>query len=455
MALFKIGTACLNSTRLSGMDSDLIDINTSAETWLEVKGTKVTVIGPDGRVATAARSIDGKGGLAREIRKIKASHDPNQRDNPVTNDYFAQTRWREGVKFGRTLVRTLQAIGIIAVKRVIACLPFGLHRMTTPNWMLQLPRRVRLLWHGTNGEERRNARLQESRQRREVQQRRAESDQLFRERAERTRLAGAASSTAVAPSYQDASGLTRRDRALSPPSSLLTPWQRFFSHDFPEDDDDEWQDEDGDERGEPGMDADAEYWQALGAGSQLAHSLGQDDEGEDDEDGDDGDGDEGEDGALDISSELLTLANVEFEEEGGHEPYARVLMAHLAHRSQGVLTRRGYQQLVGGHSRAEQEAQQLIDVIRQRRRRSSSPSGQDLTDRDRMRLCVICYIEDRTIICWPCKCMALCEGCREAMVARPPPRSHLGHNGANSTNPTHNCPTCRTPVIGFSRIFVP
>jgi hypothetical protein len=444
LALFKVGTACLSSTRLSGMDSDLIDINTGTETWVEIDGTKVIVREPNGSQASATLTSDGRGGLAREIRKIKTSRTLNVGTNSHSY-HFASPRWREATKFGRMLRKTIQAIFTIALRKFIELLPFDLPRIPIPIWVQNMPRRIRLLWHGTNGEERRLARIREAEQRAEVQRRRLESDRMFRERAE-ARSRATATSSAVAPSTSSTEGIRRRERTMSP--SADTPWQRFFSQDFPEEDDDEWEEE-GEDEEEEVVDTNtqsSQYWQSLGKGSLL--------DGEDEED--DGEEDlESSEEVGDVSTELLQLARVDFDEsDATSTSYTNVLMAHLSSQQQGALTRRGYNRLIGGQSRAEEEAQQLIEVITQRRKQLPTSEADFSSERERMRLCVICYIEDRTIICWPCKCLALCEGCREAMATRPPPRSQFG-TSTNQVKSTHTCPTCRTPVVGYSRLFVP
>lgn len=450
LALFKIGTACLSSTRLSGMDSDLIDVNTGTETWVEIDGSNVTIKEPGGFPALA--SYDGKGGLSREIRKIKASGQAKQRKNSrKALFYYPSPRWTEAAIFWTMLYRTIKAIILLAMRKVISWLPFTLPSM--PNWILQIPRRIRLFWHGVNGEARRNARIEEERRRRETQRLRIESDQMFRRRAEAAYQARA-SSSAVSTQLQE--GTQLRHRGASPLNSSTlsenaTGWQRFFSQHFEEDpeaSDEEYRDESEDE----GQNHDR---------SRLTSPALVDQEG--DAQGDDTDDEMEEieieelEDAGDLSAELLSLARVDFEEEVGPSSYTNVLMAHLSRQGEGVLTRRGYRNILGGQSQAEEEAQHLISVVRQRRVQGdlTTPPSEPSSERERMRLCVICYIEDRTIICWPCKCLALCEGCREAMATRPPPRSTSRGTSDRSTPPTHVCPTCRTPVIGYSRLFLP
>ncbi|KAH0547682.1 hypothetical protein FGG08_000171 [Glutinoglossum americanum] len=53
--------------------------------------------------------------------------------------------------------------------------------------------------------------------------------------------------------------------------------------------------------------------------------------------------------------------------------------------------------------------------------------------------CVICQSAPRTILVWPCRCLALCEECRVSLAMK-----NFG-----------NCVCCRRDVSGFSRLFVP
>lgn len=56
--------------------------------------------------------------------------------------------------------------------------------------------------------------------------------------------------------------------------------------------------------------------------------------------------------------------------------------------------------------------------------------------------CVICMGSARDIICWPCRCLAMCDQCRESLATR-------------SSSAKHHCPCCRQPVEGYSRIYIP
>ncbi|CAO3575096.1 unnamed protein product [Mortierella alpina] len=54
-------------------------------------------------------------------------------------------------------------------------------------------------------------------------------------------------------------------------------------------------------------------------------------------------------------------------------------------------------------------------------------------------LCVVCQSEPRGVILRPCRCLALCNECREVMASRR----------------FKQCPCCRSDVQGFSKIYLP
>ncbi len=80
-----------------------------------------------------------------------------------------------------------------------------------------------------------------------------------------------------------------------------------------------------------------------------------------------------------------------------------VLLAHLTSQSAGPLTRRRYQAILVSPSRAltPQGTQGVHDVVQDRR---VTPSKErDEWDDDRRRCCVVCTIEPRDTILWPCR----------------------------------------------------
>lgn len=128
---------------------------------------------------------------------------------------------------------------------------------------------------------------------------------------------------------------------------------------------------------------------------------------------------------------------------------ARVMARHLT--SPSILTRSGYERTLEADRAllhpGQDEEKTLESVLLHRRR------GQQLKDGERYRegeeeddehegggpQCVVCQSAPRTILVWPCRCLALCEDCRVCLAL----------------NNFANCVTCRSPLEGFSRIYIP
>ncbi|KAH9950322.1 hypothetical protein B0H21DRAFT_724327 [Amylocystis lapponica] len=134
----------------------------------------------------------------------------------------------------------------------------------------------------------------------------------------------------------------------------------------------------------------------------------------------------------DLSQEASTAAS------------APLVMAHMT--SPSPLTRRRYERLVPGPPTSDSgnEPDNMAAFVRGRRKAKAgirpvahSPSP----DQSRWN-CVICTTEPREIICWPCRCLALCDDCRENLASR-------------SSASKHICPCCRRSVEGYSKIYIP
>ncbi|KAJ7163300.1 hypothetical protein C8R46DRAFT_1102931 [Mycena filopes] len=109
-----------------------------------------------------------------------------------------------------------------------------------------------------------------------------------------------------------------------------------------------------------------------------------------------------------------------------------VMLAHMSNDGETPMTRRRYGSLVdAGPPIAEPP---LISLPL----RAAPTEPLDEARRN----CVICTCDPREIICWPCRCLSMCNGCREVLASR-------------SSASKHRCPCCRQPVEGFSRIFIP
>ncbi|KAI0672633.1 hypothetical protein C8Q78DRAFT_1020500 [Trametes maxima] len=89
---------------------------------------------------------------------------------------------------------------------------------------------------------------------------------------------------------------------------------------------------------------------------------------------------------------------------------APVLLAHMTDLSPSPLTRRGYKRLVSGPRRANgaedtEEWDEWSEIMLERRRakRAEAEARGDDPFAEQTRNCVICTVEARDIICWPCR----------------------------------------------------
>ncbi|KAF9510106.1 hypothetical protein BS47DRAFT_1348405, partial [Hydnum rufescens UP504] len=152
------------------------------------------------------------------------------------------------------------------------------------------------------------------------------------------------------------------------------------------------------------------------------HSEDEDDsdyEGDGQEVGDTGSSDE----SSDFSRSVSPFSRIDDSDDDATNLYADMdseeAPVFLAHLQQPWLTRNRYGPIVNLSSRVTVGGRQ--------------------EDEESRRNCVICTVEPRVIICWPCRCLALCDDCRGGLAAR-------------SASSKHYCPCCRQSVEGYSRI---
>lgn len=110
-----------------------------------------------------------------------------------------------------------------------------------------------------------------------------------------------------------------------------------------------------------------------------------------------------------------------------------MLIAHLTSPARSApLTRHRYTQLSRpNHSPFPDPASAWLQAQTTSRTRNPSHSGAiGSSDDDPRRNCVVCTVEARSVICWPCRCLALCDDCRSNLASR---------MGAGK----HQCPCCR------------
>ncbi|GAA5996511.1 hypothetical protein JCM5350_004001 [Sporobolomyces pararoseus] len=169
----------------------------------------------------------------------------------------------------------------------------------------------------------------------------------------------------------------------------------------------------------------------------------------------------------------------EFERLSPSELAPYLLAHHLSPSSSTTLTRRRYQSLLQPPKQSSSSSSNLSSLDHLNTAISSSlKSNRNLIrmtkeEREskrqewresRSNFCVVCTVEPRTVILWPCRCLALCESCREALALRTTAstpgdaRDATGGGGGGvpgAGTGGNLCPTCRSAVAGFSRIFIP
>ena len=150
-------------------------------------------------------------------------------------------------------------------------------------------------------------------------------------------------------------------------------------------------------------------------------------------------------------AELLDPKTLEDKEE------ARMLSHHL--RGTGPMTRSQFRRrlfadktriltgtpLNGAQPDLTDEETVLEQIILSRRTSTASPQlrqswrdggqGVGFGGPD----CAVCHCEPRTILVWPCRCLSLCDSCRETLAMK-----NFG-----------TCVCCRRDVVSYSRLFVP
>ncbi len=155
-------------------------------------------------------------------------------------------------------------------------------------------------------------------------------------------------------------------------------------------------------------------------------------------------------------SEAITLY-ADLSQAASTSTSAPLLLAHMTDTSSSPLTRRRYASLVLRSGSAPTTSSGLDSsdwgvFVRQRqeaKRKENGGRDEDGAFAESRRNCVICTVEAREIICWPCRqvvfpppsgslsnreihrCLALCDDCRENLASRSSASKHL-------------CPCCRT-----------
>lgn len=157
-------------------------------------------------------------------------------------------------------------------------------------------------------------------------------------------------------------------------------------------------------------------------------------EGEDEDDEEDGESDT-------ASTQLNHLAVLLDPQTPEQRSMAKIMARHLSAPRGAYVTRRT---AAGTASRIqkseeEEEARTLESIILDRRKREGGVGGGGDGEEGEGNWgpCVVCQSAPRTVVVWPCRCLALCEECRVSLAMR-----NFG-----------TCVCCRREVGGVSRVF--
>lgn len=141
--------------------------------------------------------------------------------------------------------------------------------------------------------------------------------------------------------------------------------------------------------------------------------------------------------------ELFTAE--EFNELVSSSSKLDILQQHM--HWDGIMTRAKYRTMKSRQQQPTQEfsndeSGKLLELILSKRNheKANVTDDFDVSNVHTSRLdCVICQVNTREIITWPCKCFAICESCRLSLVSK-------GIEG---------CVCCRREVEGVSKVFIP
>lgn len=453
LALFKLGTACMESTRLTGLERQVEPLVAWDSPYIELgRNGRIELVDPLASRTSAALfdrssswSASGSagsavgGGLSREVKQVRI--EPSVHGGSSALEHAGLARIRALLHLATVTLLVARSIAVIGLRKVLRAV--GLPDPSVPSWVYRALRLVRLVWHGQNGEARR-------RQRQAAERQRIQQEQQHRSRAQQQRDEQMQQCTA-SWSQAATTGATSSARSMAAMSPRCVAQETDAGHAHAQNS--------------------ALDWQRFGAGCGVHDERWQSESDESDNDYDDTIRYEDDDSEADqVESDVevpVSAHSVERDEVSGllaelesfaasgdgidrnggeltrarNEAFNQLLLAHLTRAQwQPPLTRSRYSHLLSSHPISQADIHLAHSL---HHRRSRTPTTTDITPR----LCVVCCAQERSVICWPCRCLSLCMDCREHLASFPPTHP--------SPNPSHLCPTCRTPVQAFSRLYIP
>ncbi|WVQ70879.1 hypothetical protein IAR50_000404 [Cryptococcus sp. DSM 104548] len=422
VALLKIGTACIEATTLSGLRNELAAVDEPRAPWVEIMTS-----GSDFHRAML-RGIDTPG-FSTEITDIKVSEidDPNSDTSPHSRALheFAVT-CRNAIFSSAIAVLVSTRIGRKAL------------RVYKKAWRARWyygPRSWRFWRRESWREPPQYAELRRVRERLDENEQASREIKAMKAMLEKFRdqvkadeeIQSRASGVDVRPG--GSSAVERRGAG----KGEWMPYGQYLLEDVEDEieDDGEWQVDDSDH------------------GSETASHATDSEWGENDS-GDETEVEESRKGAI---YRDLIITELDDDDES-HAQLQPVLLAHLTSRNGTPLTRRQYNALfnspstptragqarrTSGEEMSYEGAMSFRGVAAERR---EMMEGKEDEDAETRMACVVCMVSTRDTILWPCRCLALCNDCRESLAGR-------------LTADDQMCPCCRKKVEGYSRIYIP
>jgi hypothetical protein len=386
VALLKLGTACLEATQYSGLRNELVGVEERHGPWVE--------IGANGS-SVKQLQFGSTGGFGNEITQV----DVSEPEDPGMESPY----WREM----RTFWQTFAQSAVLHAHNLVLSTPGGKRALEFSRGMWQ-----RRWWYGPRRWNfwRREAWAEPPRFRQQAILRRIQAinERAAALRAEADRHGEDTATATASSSATESSGrsrsLTRRSRSRQTTPTPLQYADYLRGEIELEDDEEDWRDNDDEDDGS--IDASSSGWASDGDGEPADEDI--------------------------TPSMYRDLLSEQAEANPDLQP---VLLAHLTSHSSSPLTRRGYRALLAppvsqsasfDRDRELSRREEMHDIVRdQRTAMASREKERDEWDDDRRRNCVVCTIEPRDTILWPCRCLALCNDCRENLAARLAAKDHM------------------------------
>ncbi|EIW68248.1 hypothetical protein TREMEDRAFT_32301 [Tremella mesenterica DSM 1558] len=402
VTLLKIGIACIEQTQYSGLQNELVAIEEPKGPWLEISSGS--------SVVRSTGPASPRGGFNTEVTNIEVSR---LRDPQSESEYWKYLR-----QFWRTFLNAVVNSGL----KILSSLPFA---EKISYWARRIWQRR--WWYGPRSWRiwRRAAWAEPAHFRRRAILR-AMEDYSRRQQMRwvvpvSTSLVETSSSAETSEGFSTA--VQFREPTIDPSIHLRylrgeTELSDGDDEEFENDpEEEEWTDEDEGENESAKQTQDLDQHQDQNQTPGNITSQVTDDQLEEDQT---------------LYRDLISPSS---------EDLQAVLLAHLTSRTSHPLTRRQYALLSSSSNQISSHNETLQDIAADRRMMMTGREKDEYDEANR-RACVVCTVEPRDTILWPCRCLAVCNECRENLAARLPAKDHL-------------CPCCRRKIEGYSRIYVP